>query len=658
MGECHAGLGAHDQAIACYRRAIALKPEEPLYHYNLGNLLQAVQRQEAAITCYKAALKWRPGFSEAHFNLGRLLLKLGHRSEALEVLQQGLHLNPAEAQLYALMGTALQAEGRINEAEDHFIHALELQPDLATIHGELGRLRHADGRLEEAAASYREALRLAPERADLHNDLGDLYKGGDRYMEALYCFDQALALEPDDVQALNNRGAVLTDLGRMDEALDCYDRALSLAPHTITARNRINLLLYRPETDHDALWQACLMLLQVALLETPVIPLECQGLPWSHGGEDRRRLRVGYLSSDLRNHPLAYNLLPLLKHHDRLRFELYAYADLPHEDAMSRQLRTYFDHWIPVTGWSDHQIAARIAEDGIQVMLYLASFFDGNRPLVAAYRPAPVQISLFNSTSTALPEMDYWLTDGLLHPEDGVQECFSEKLCYYAYETPQEAPDPGELPQDRNGYITFISLNNPTKIHDRVLAIWGRILEGAPGSRLRLKYRRRFLNKVIQNRILTALAKQGIGSERIDFLGAQEERGQHLAHYQAADIALDPFPFTGATTTFQALWMGVPVITLQGTRFLARMGADIVSQAGLETLLVASSEEAYVTKTLALVENPGKLRELRRTLRGQVANSPLCDGPGYASSLEQAYSAMWVDHINASASSSGRHRPD
>ncbi|MBF0590248.1 MAG: hypothetical protein HQL53_14095, partial [Magnetococcales bacterium] len=361
---------------------------------------------------------------------------------------------------------------------------------------------------------------------------------------------------------------------------------------------------------------------------------------------DGEPLKIGYLSSDLHDHPVGRNVLPLFQHHDPQRVKLYAYVEGSHpDDPVAEALHACVAQWRPIQGISDGNVARLIHNDGVHVLVVLAAMFDKNRPLIAAYRPAPIQVSFHNVATTGLEAMDYWLTDETIHPEADTRELFTEALyrlpVFYNYPEPEQAPDVGPLPMDKNHFVTFGSLNNPGKINHQVVDLWAEILTALPDARLMLKYRQSLEDPPVRARILDRFASHGVESKRLELVSALDDITDHLTHYQRIDIALDPFPFTGATTTFQALWMGVPVVALAGENFIGRMATDILAHAGLKEPLLAESKKEYLEKAVALANNPNALREMRLGLRQRIQHSPLLDGAGHARSVEDAYWAMW-----------------
>ncbi|MBT7943866.1 MAG: hypothetical protein HN719_10965, partial [Alphaproteobacteria bacterium] len=365
--------------------------------------------------------------------------------------------------------------------------------------------------------------------------------------------------------------------------------------------------------------------------------------PFTNDKNAERRLRIGYLTSDFRDHPVGHNVFPLISAHDRADFEVFCYADILNADAVTEQFQSTAEHWRTIAGMADDRVAAMIRSDEIDVLVILAGRFDRNRPLIAAHRAAPVQVSLFDGATSGLAEMDYWLTDDYLNPPDTAEQ-FTEELyrlpVFYQYPSGTEMPDVKPPPVLQTGHITFASFNSPAKVNEQVLALWAEVLKAVPDSKLLLKYKNWYAQPSLQNTTIERLAASGIDSERVSFEAASDTFAEHLGRYAAVDIALDPFPFNGATTTFQALSMGVPVITLAGDTFISRMAASLLHQIGLDDL-AADTPEAYVDCAKNLATDSERLKTLRAELRQRLGDSPLCDAPAYANSFEVAYRDMW-----------------
>lgn len=349
---------------------------------------------------------------------------------------------------------------------------------------------------------------------------------------------------------------------------------------------------------------------------------------------------------------MGHNILPLLGHHNHDRFEIFCYAELPKDDDITAIFHGYADHWRTVNDIPNAEVAEMIRDDGIHIMVFLGGLFDKNRPTVAVHRPAPIQAGMFGGTTSALDEMDYWITDTILNPPDSQKEereLFTEEPFHlpslFTYPKLEDTPDIAPLPADDNGFITFASFNKPGKINVTVLDLWSKLLKAVPDSRLMLKFKDYYGIPSISHRFLARFESQGVSPDRISMISADDSPQDHLSHYGETDIALDTFPFSGATTTFQALWMGVPVISLLGERFIGRMGGSLSTQAGLEDL-VADNPDEYVEKAVALANDLPRLRELRAGMRQRISSSSLCDGPGFAANMENAFQTMWDRHIS------------
>ncbi|MBF0587664.1 MAG: tetratricopeptide repeat protein [Magnetococcales bacterium] len=690
LGNVLARQNRPEEAQSHYETAITLQPQSAEAHDNLGALYLSMARWEAAEKSFQQAIAAQPNYAPAFTNLARLHLEQGAYDQALSALQQARSLLPDDAEPAMLVGLIHEQQGDFSAAEEGYRHATEIDPKLAKAHNNRGNMQNRLGRLQEAMESYREALAIRPDYVeahynaahtrrslgqleqaadsyrkaiafrphfpDAHNNLGALLSELGRLDEATVHFQRALKLRPNDQDALNNLGSALRDQGQLTEATDCYRQAIHNGGGFGVVKNLISTMLYTPDIDHETLFETSREhMARCAARIGPKGPIQAPELAsLTDPTSGTHRLRVGYLSSDFRDHPVGHNIYPLLALHDPSKVDLYCYADPPNEDTMTARFREAALHWRSVRGWSSHQIAEKIRQDGIHIMVYLAGWMDSNRPLVATWRPAPIQVSFHDIASSTLTEMDYWLSDSVLHPESGSREQFSEKLWrlphFYSYPKLDKAPETAPPPCEKHGFITFGSFNRLTKINPKVIALWAKILDRVPDSKLRLKYRNHLGSTPIRDALRGAFGEHGIPSERLILDRSLDDGQAHLSHYKNVDIALDPFPFTGATTTFQALWMGVPVISLLGDGFVHRMAGDILVHAGLSGWAVATPE-AYVQRAVSAAANKPLLREMRIKLRQQVRNSVLCDGPGYAQDVERAFVEMWHQQTGANISS-------
>jgi predicted O-linked N-acetylglucosamine transferase (SPINDLY family) len=467
------------------------------------------------------------------------------------------------------------------------------------------------------------------DRSALAN-LGLVLKAGGAVGGAIAWQGRALAIH-DDAGSWNNLGDSLQATGDVGGALVAYRRSVELGGSAAWHSNLVFCLCYDERVTSEALFGE-------------VRAWAARHAPKTGSKPMRRavsgRPRVGVLSSDLRDHPVGRNVLGVFEHHRRV--SLHGYAEVAREDATTARFRSHAEGWTSTVGMGDEQVAERMRKDGLDLLIVLAGHTAKNRPLVAAFGGAPVQASFHDLTTSGLEAMDWWITDGVLHPE-GTKERFTEKLWrlphFYLHRPPDEAPDVGPLPSEAGGHITFVSCNNPAKLTDGVVRLWSQVLKGVPGSRLLLKYVGWFGDEVVRSRIVGRFEANGIGRERLDLRATDLVRKEQLGLLNEADIALDPFPFNGSTTTFEALWMGVPVVTLQGERFVGRVGASVLSALDLPEL-IASDEEAYVAAAVALAGDRERLAGLRRSLRPRIAASPICDAAGYTRSVETALIEM------------------
>ena len=605
FGDVLQGLGKDAAAEAAYRDALRLDPNLAIVQMNLALVLRRQHRLEDALGALRAATSSDPKLPEVHLNLGLVLYELGRPDAAITAYRAALALRPDYAEAYLNLGSALHRAGRSPEAKIAYRSALSIRPDYAEALYSLGATLFDEGDLDGAAAAYRHTL----------------------------------AVTPSHEGARNNLAFVLQVLGRGAEAVELYRRGMADGPHPETAaRYRFLSTLYDPDADLDldARFAA-----QREAADRFAHPFD-ERTTYANVRDPERRLRIGYLSSDFRDHPVGRNVEPLLAHRDRERFEIFAYADVAAPDRMTARYEGLVDVWRRVSGVSDEETAARIREDRIDILVVLAAHFDRNRPLVCAYRPAPVQVSFHDLITTGLEAVDYFIADRTVYPA-GAAERFVERVIrlpsIYVHAPLADAPVT-PLPSLGTNVVTFGSFNNPAKVNDRVLELWARILAVVPASRLRLKFRNWYLVRSLQERIGAAFRGFDIDPSRIQFDGAPDETAGHLARYGTIDLALDTFPFSGSTTTFEALWMGVPVVTLAGATVASRWSASMLRALKLDEL-VARTPEDYVRTAAALAADAGRLAALRASLRDRIRLSPLVNGALRARQIERIYRAIW-----------------
>jgi len=654
LGSALAKLGRFDEAIGAFRRAIDLQPDYASAHNNLGSALKAESRRDEALAVFQKAIALQPNYAEAHFNLGNSLRDCARPQEAMEAFRRALEIKPDYIDALNNLGITLADTGRMDEAIACYRRALQIDPSSAETNTNLGNALFGLLRLDEAIAAFRTVVELRPDLAQPHSNLGIALREQGALNEAFAEIMRAIAIEPNSADFHNNLGSVFKDRGEVETALDAYRRAMELAPENPgPGTNYVYTLLFQSRASDQALIEA-----RAHWSERFADPLRPSIRPHTNEPSPERRLRIGYVSPNFRHHVVGTNLLPLFRQHDHGAFEIYCYDDGVRVDPSHEEIRRGADHWRSTVGVSDEALAGMIRQDGVDILVDLTQHMAGNRLLVFARRPAPVQVSFAGyPETTGLETIDYRISDRFLESQIEVGRsrmgCEDESELrspnsdlraaeriyfidsFWCYAPTGGVIEVGDSPVQQNGRVTFGSLNNFCKVNDPMLQLWARVLHGVEGSRLIL------LSHGGSHRAHTfeVLAKAGIDRARIEF-ATPRARPKYLELYRQLDIVLDPFPYNGHTTSLDALWMGVPVVTLAGETAVSRAGLSQLSNLGLPEL-IAFTEDDYVAKAIHLAHDPTRLTELRRTLRGRMEASVLMDAPRFARSIENAYRTMW-----------------
>lgn len=644
LGNALKGLGRTREAFEAFRQVLGLRPDFPEAHNNLGLLLQGQGKLAEAINHYQIALKLRPDFAEGHYNLAIALKAAGDLRAAITESRLAATLKPCWPEAWNNLGILLQESGELDDAAAALERAIAHRPDYAEAHSNLGNVLRQMGRVTDAVSCYRKAVILRQDYAEAHNNLGNALKQVNRFEESIAAFHRAIELQPSLAEAHNNLGNVLKDQGELDEALECYERASALAPQdAATDSNRIYTLYFHQDSDAQTVLREHLLWNQ-----RHAGPLS-RSIRDHDNDPSPRRLRIGYVSPDFRDHCQAMFTLPLLSNHDRSAFEIFCYADVPAPDAITYQLRGHADRWRSIVGMTDQQAAEQIRRDKIDVLVDLSVHMANNRLLVFARKPAPVQVTwLGYPGTTGLEAMDYRLSDPYLDPpgddeQPGPNDRFySEKTIrlpdsFWCYDPLSDAPCVSEPPAVRNGYVTFGCLNNFCKVTGRTLELWAKVLAAVPGSRLLVLVPR----GGARERLLERLGQEGVDPTRIEFTDRQP-RSRYLELYHRIDISLDTFPYNGHTTSLDSMWMGVPVVTIVGRTAVGRGGWSQLCNLGLKEL-AARSEKHFPRVAMDLAADLNRLRRLRSTLRERLARSPLMNAPRFARGIEAAYRRMWQE---------------
>lgn len=649
LGNAQKARGLLTDAEASHRQALSLQPQLATRHYNLATVLAEQGRQDEAEAAYRAAVQLQPNFADAHHNLGQLLEHAGRDADAAQAYRAALAAQPEHALACCNLGAVLGRMGQFPQALASLQRALAVNPRLAQAHHNLGVLHKHMQRLDQACEAFRTAAKLNPQDAESRQALGDVLRSMRRYDEAILTLKRALALNPQHADAWVDLGNVHKDLGDLTEAIACYERAKAIAPDHLEPHHALLMTgNYLPGMDKARL------LAQArefgALAAAKVRPHDSPpATPLAACAQPDKALRVGLVSGDLYAHPVGHfldSVLQALHAQTCEPLHLVAYATQPFRDALSDRLQACTQAWHMVAGMSDEALAAQIRADGIDILIDLSGHTAHTRLPMFAWRPAPVQVSwLGYFATTGLTAIDHLLADPWSLPP-ALEADFTEhiwrlpetRLCFTP---PQDAPQVSPLPALTHGGITFGCFNNLSKVNDGVIALWVRIVLAVPNSRLLLKAPQ-LASPQVRQHLQARFKALGLSDERLVLQGPSS-RTDYLQAYDQVDIALDPFPFTGGTTSAEGLWMGVPMLTLAGDSMVARQGVSLLMNAGLPDW-VADDLDDCVAKAVAHAADLAKLATLRSGLRERVASSPIFDAPRFARHLAHALREMWRGH--------------
>lgn len=680
-GNVLADLNRGPEAVAAYDAALQWRPGWPECHFNRGNTLlrfgqfaaaeaaclravelkadffdawvslglsrDAMGRPSGAIASYCSALALRPEHAGARLNLAEAYLAAGDKGKAADCLDFVLKTEPGNVRAGALYTGLLRDCGRNEMSEKVCRRTLALNPAHPGLLLELGITLMRVQRYEEAIACFEGVLAHDVGNVSALHNLGASHHLLMNYGRAERAYSRALGIVPENVSILSNYGILSVELGQVDTAVEVFDKIMALSPDprgfAEALSNKLFSLNYCKATGvEDRALQAA------RDYGTHVSHMAVPYSMWKGSPEADRVLRVGLLSGDLRRHPVAFfleRILSALVSRTERSVEVYAYYSHPLVDEYTDRISACCTGWRDVSTLPYDVVARQIHDDGVDILIDLSGHTSHNRLPVLAWKPAPVQVSwLGYFATTGVEQVDYLIGDPWTLPESE-ERLFTERIwrlpeTRLCFSPPQERVDVAELPALREGAVTFGSFNSTAKLDDEVLVLWSRVLKAVPGSRLMLKAKQ--LDEVsIREQVVSRFAAQGIVRDRL-VLDGWSSREDYLAAYGQVDIGLDPFPFPGGTTTAESLWMGVPVVTLAGKRFLSRQGVGLLMNAGLSDW-VAETEDDYCAKAIAFAGDLQKLAELRRGLRARVAVSPIFDAKRFAGYFEAALREMWIE---------------
>jgi predicted O-linked N-acetylglucosamine transferase (SPINDLY family) len=647
LGQVFEATGELDRAALNYRAATSLDPYSEPAHHRLGDILLKQGILNEAAASYSRALSLMPDSPETINSMGSLLQRIGKLEQAFVCYQKAISLRADYAEAHNNLGQAHKGLGRLAEAIASCEKAVLLKPDLAEAHSNLGEMLTNRGDFKEAMKALRRAIELKPEFYEAHLHLGNAYRGQGLLSEAVGAYQDAISMTQDPAGAYNNLAETYKDQDKLDQAVEAFQKALTAQPGLGPAYS--NLLYLYASTRHISPEAECAAAegWERAMLtdaERAAARARASVFSGAFPGHSRtgRRLRVGILSADLGVHAVAEFLQPFLDQLDRSRFHLTLFPIHKRFCSRSRHLEKLADSFIPLTELSDSCAADRIREEKIDVLIDATGHTFGGRLAISAHRAAPVQCTYIGYWSTTgLTEMDWIIVDPFFLPSmeahftEGIWRLPRVAACYRG---DPSLPESSWIP-DPDGTIWLGSFNKYGKIRRDTLCLWAKVLRALPEAKLLLEDRVP-CEEETHRRILVTLLQQGVSAERVTFVPPIQDHQQHMALYDRLDIALDTVPFNSGTTAFDALWMGVPIVALEGNW----NGGRLVS-AALKAFdhrdWIAQDEQEYVSIVCSLARDLDGRKRLRKTQRSRMAASPLCDANDIARSLEDAWEKMY-----------------
>ncbi len=614
-------------------------PHDPKALLARANSLRSAGRLVEALPVYQSLVALAPGEADYLNELGNCLQALGRYEDAIAAQRRATELQPNKAYLLNNLGVSLARSGSTDEAATVFRRSLSIVPDQFPILANLGNALHQSDRYEEAVQAFERAIRLRNDQAAVFRALGNSLASLKRYEEASSAYARAVELDPRNPSYRASVAVLLLSQGRVSESIKVFRDAMRFGSLQPWAHSNFLLgLHYVTQSGAAEIFEEHRRWAQT---HAPLVPVS------AHANEPvpDRRLRIGYVSPDFRSQSVGFFIEPLLRMHDSSQFEITCYSDNDQTDDMTHRLRSYVERWHNIWGYDDRGVTELVRADGIDILVDLSGHTGSNRLLVFAQKPAPIQVTYLGyADTTGLRTIDYRITDNYADPLGTSEQYHTEKLVRpfasaWCYQPPADAPGINPLPASQKDVVTFGSFSIPAKISSDVVALWSRVLRSLPGAILLLKYDH-YANAGIVRYIREMFAAAGIEGDRLEFAGRSPTQRAHLATYNRIDLSLDTFPYHGTTTTCEALWMGVPVVTLAGNTHVSRVGVSLLTNAGL-CEFIAHGPDEFVRIATELATGRTALAELRGSLRERMRRSPLMDPKGFTQSFEAAYRQMW-----------------
>lgn len=627
-------------AIEALENAHSHEPKNVEYLVTLGNFLRQEDKTDESIVYLEKAVEMAPNNANAWSNLGAALYEKKRVGEAKAAFEKSLALDPDSAEVSSNLGALAKDIGDLEGALRHFEKALSIKPDLIGVLNNMGVTLRQMGNLQEAEKYYRRAIELSPESAMTYSNLGSTLRYMNRLVDALEYYDKALELDSNLASALQGKAHVLALLANYKDVVTLHNKCLDNVDRHMLSRNwegRLYNWIYHPDLSPEEICE------EHKKWGSQYASLGQENFP-DHDRAPIRRLRVGYVSPDFRGHTCRFYYEPLFSSHNSEKIELFAYSSVLHADEHTTRLKSYFDGWRDIRRISDKEAAEVIRKDKIDILVDGCGHMKDTRLGIFTLKPAPIQVTWLGAAwTTGLPQMDYVLFDRYMAPEGTAA---SERIVHlpgtWAAFRPSEKAKQSEikpLPALRNGHITFGYTGRSERLNYKVFSVWGRILKELPQAILVLDYKS-FVNSRNQAYFISLMEKSGVDISRVVMRNSVDI----FDGLGSIDILLDSFPHSGGTMLFDALWMGIPAVTLATSRPVGRIGTSLMNNLGLPEW-VGISEQEYIDKAVTFAQDTSKLSELRRSLRKRMEASPVMDELSFAKGVEEAYQNMWQKWI-------------
>jgi len=619
------------------KKQLILYPESSILHNIFGAVLANEENLEDAIIYYKKSLQINPNYAQAHNNLGAAFQKLNKFSEAIENYKKAINLKKDFAEAYNNLGNATAALKKTKDSIYYYEKAIEIKSNYPEAFNNLATAYLNLGNKNLAIDNFKKALKINQNYTEVYNKLGALFEEMSQFEDSLSNYKKAIELKPDFEKPYNNLGNLLSNLGKYEEAEIRFNQAIKIKPNYAKAYSNLLLNLNYKINFDPSFYLAVAKSFSNNCRIKKKIDFEYKY------NKNPKKLKIGFISSDFGNHPGGYFTLSTLKELTKKNFDLICYSAFEREDAISKEFKPLFSKWVSIENQSDEEVVKQISKDQIHILLDLQGHSGKNRLPVFFYKPAPIQVSWLSQGTLGIKEIDYLVGSPHITPKNE-EKHFLEKIwrlpeisqCFTA---PNFDVTINSLPASRNNFLTFGSMNKITKVNDNVISLWSKVLLSIKNSKLLLR-NKDLDNKEVRENIYQKFNKQGVEKDRLIFYGETKTRKEVLETYNKIDISLDPFPFQGNTSSCESIWMGVPVLTLKGDRFLFHFGESINRNINMHEW-VAKNDAEYISKAIKFSSDINELVKIRKNLRKVALNSPLFDSQRFSNHFATMLWEMW-----------------